>query len=650
MSLDPENSEWLFFQGVDSADFDLKYVGKKPINELLTIASNEPECLCFNTLGFLKNNITLPLVHSKYFTSDDGVFVKRTEYEQKLKLKNTNKTIIKLMCNWTTSSELCKEWAHMSQAKRCELFPYWNNIEFTSSNIADFYIIINKPLPNEYYNPSRTIIFHMEPWCGNENQTWGVKTWGEWANPSIEKFLQVRNHDNYINNCLWQLSTTYTEFKTNKIEKNPEYGNLFSTICSSKYFDPGHKLRLDFLKYIENKNDPILQFHLYNSDNNHNFKSYKGRANVGIDKEKGIMPYKYYFMCENNVEHNFLTEKLWEPIICETLCFYWGCPNVTDYIDYRAFVLLDMSDFEKSFNIMKEAIENNLWEMRLPYIKAEKQRILDYYNFYPTVERILYKDFGFSIHPTDEEITYKKTIHYLVKNQEINIPRTFSETPTICFIHSTNNEPYFTKKLDSILETLYNSEVYYLFDLIVINNHGKNIDKEEYTQRYKNNNLIIINNDDTNLGEVPTLKLIKYFSDSITFNTKILYLFTKDNTYSNKNIDCWVKYMLYFLVKNGKNCINELEEYDSVGVNYHNKPCKHWSGNFWWANSNYIKQLRLDNLKTKDDPEKWVLSVENVKTKEIHNSGVDHFVYSYLPIHYISGPRGEDEEDKEEEK
>ena len=40
------------------------------------------------------------------------------------------------------------------------------------------------------------------------------------------------------------------------------------------------------------------------------------------------MPYKYYFMAENNFEPGFITEKLWEPIICECLVFNQGAPDV----------------------------------------------------------------------------------------------------------------------------------------------------------------------------------------------------------------------------------------------------------------------------------------------------------------------------------
>ena len=60
----------------------------------------------------------------------------------------------------------------------------------------------------------------------------------------------------------------------------------------------------------------------------------------------GVVPFKYYFMVENCYEEHYITEKMWEPIICESLVFYYGCSNVTDYIDSNAFVQLDIDDFE----------------------------------------------------------------------------------------------------------------------------------------------------------------------------------------------------------------------------------------------------------------------------------------------------------------
>jgi hypothetical protein len=46
-------------------------------------------------------------------------------------------------------------------------------------------------------------------------------------------------------------------------------------------------------------------------------------------------------MMENNFERNYITEKLWEPILCETLVFYYGCPNITDYINKDRILIIE---------------------------------------------------------------------------------------------------------------------------------------------------------------------------------------------------------------------------------------------------------------------------------------------------------------------
>ena len=118
-------------------------------------------------------------------------------------------------------------------------------------------------------------------------------------------------------------------------------------------------------------------------------------------------------MVENNCEHNFITEKIWEPLLAETLCFYDGCPNITDHIDSRAFVQINMDDFEGSLEIIRTAIREDWWSQRIDFIRQEKQRVLDYFGFFPTVERVLKQDFKMKIHPTDDDITYAKYFNYL---------------------------------------------------------------------------------------------------------------------------------------------------------------------------------------------------------------------------------------------
>ena len=368
--------EFVFIPYQDQLDNDM-YYKKDSIVNLMDIAIKNKNCVAFNTLGFLKNKIE-SLCCSDYFNKTDGIYIKKKEYQKYIDNKQFIR--IKLIANWTSSKNVCHEFSNMCDNQ--ESFS-WKNIQITREDKdIDYYVIINYPNKNEYYDPKKTIVFQMEPYVHDTDKNWGVKTWGEWETPN--GFMEVRGRKTEHNNiAFWQLELTLNEIKNLKIEKM----NKISSICSSKYYDPGHIKRIDLLKFLENKED--IEIDIYNEDNNHNFKNYKGKKTPYLDKSEGIVNYKYYFMMENNFERNFITEKIWEPILCETLVFYYGCPNITDYIDKDAFVLLDINDFEKSYQIIKTAIEEDWWSQRINIIRKEKEKILNNYCFFPTVESII---------------------------------------------------------------------------------------------------------------------------------------------------------------------------------------------------------------------------------------------------------------------
>jgi len=587
--------DWIFYPNVDSGDKDIKSIGRKGVSDLMLAAELTEGCVAFNTLGFLKSDVQWPLKSTPWLKEKDGIYIHRSA-------KKKDKIRVKMLCNWCSSEQLCKDWNTMSQGNYT-----WNNIEITWSDIdIDYWVIINKPPPNAHFVPEKTIVFQMEPWCGDESQTWGVKTWGAWAKPDPTKFLQVRSHEHYYNNAFWQLNMTYYQLKDKTPQKT--MNNRISSICSSKYFDPGHKFRIDFLKFLDAKNDPSVQVDVWNTDNKHGFRSYKGPVFPHKDKELGIVPYKYYFMCENNAERNFITEKIWEPIITETLVFYWGCPNVKDYIDEWAYVQLDMSDFEGSFQLIKKAIAENWWEARLPFIRAAKAKILDYYQFFPTIERTISED----------------------RNRYKQLFANIQNPKTACFIHSCHTDAG-TDRLDLLFDTLEKQHMFKKLDIVVIQNCGLPLKEQKYKDRCPNLKIIQYSNQ-TNLFELPTLKLISYFSKQFP-NVKLLYLHTKGISYPKSDPKYihstdWINMMLYFLVNNSYNCLTLLDTNDTVGCNYNKNPSPHFSGNFWWAKTNYLAQLSTNTLINKMDAEWWV-HTGNPTYKSLHNSNINHFNESY---------------------
>ena len=123
-------------------------------------------------------------------------------------------------------------------------------------------------------------------------------------------------------------------------------------------------------------------------------------------------------------------------------------------------------------------------------------------------------------------------------------------------------------------------------------------------------------------------------------NCKILYAHSKGVTrVGNKNVEDWVKYLTYFNVNKHEECIKFLEKYDTCGVNLHKEPSLHYSGNFFWANSEYIKNLveldirehficHEDYAKYYLASEMWICS-QTKNCVSLHNSNINHYHQGY---------------------
>ncbi len=288
----------------------------------------------------------------------------------------TNKKRVLLTCNWTDSKTLCELWNKMSKGNYT-----WNNIEIVHEEPADFYCVINSP-PTGYVIPdlTKTVYFQMEPHMSCNQQMWG-----HWALPNDyikNSLLFCGIHTEHYNNNEWHLSRTYNQLSTEKIVKL-ESCNVISTVLSTKYRDPGHIKRIDFVKFLE-QNGVIVD--VYGGDSG--WKNYKGTLKAH-EKDNALFPYKYTFNAENHEINNYYTEKIVDAILAECLIFYWGCPNICSLIDERAFVKLELVDFEKDLQIIQEAIRDNWWEQRLPYIQEAKRKILNETSFFPRLSKII---------------------------------------------------------------------------------------------------------------------------------------------------------------------------------------------------------------------------------------------------------------------
>jgi len=281
---------------------------------------------------------------------------------------------VQLLCNWCSSEQLARLWNKMSQGGF-----KWNNLQLVWNDPVDFYVVINKPPEGAVFDKKRTVVFQMEPQMIRE-----VDLWKEWCDPDGKEFLKVCKHqEKEYNNNEWHLSKTYAQLCREIYPKNPEYHNVLSTVLSAKYRDRGHVKRIDFVKFLEKR----MTVHVY-GDNKWEFKDYKGSLLYHC-KDNAIFPYKYTFNAENRDVPYYYTEKLIDGILGESLTFYWGCPNIRELIDPRAYVQLELSNFEQDCEIIQRAIREDWHTQRLPYIRQAKRRILNDLQFFPRLEKII---------------------------------------------------------------------------------------------------------------------------------------------------------------------------------------------------------------------------------------------------------------------
>jgi len=348
-----------YYQNQDFYGSDIHFQRSSSLIDKLLVAEKLADCVCFNTYGFYKNK----------FDSNNLIKIPCDLYVKKN--KGVQKQVrVRMMCDWCSSEQLCREWSNM-----CLDGMKWKNIEITwdTENI-DYYVIINRT--NEIgYDKLRTIVFQMEPWVCDESKNWGVRTWGDWSIP--RGFMKVFMHNEHLNNVQWHIP------KIDGIAIPENKSDKIISILSKKNFDDGHIKRIEFIQRLEERG--FYGVDVYGAENFHKYTNYVGKTENKVE----MAQYKYCFSCENNLEKNYATEKIWEPILCETLCFYWGCPNLEEHIDGRAFVRLDLDDFEGAFTIVKMAIEEDWWSARIDIIRREKLKIMEEIGFFPNLKKVL---------------------------------------------------------------------------------------------------------------------------------------------------------------------------------------------------------------------------------------------------------------------
>jgi len=133
--------------------------------------------------------------------------------------------------------------------------------------------------------------------------------------------------------------------------------------------------------------------------------------------------------------------------------------------------------------------------------------------------------------------------------------------------------------------------------------------------------------------ETPTLLSLRDFCASNP-GWKVLYMHTKGITQPMQSTHDWRKIMEYYCIERWQECVEKLNEHDAVGCLYMDH-CyygyfPHFSGNFWWANSDYINKLDDSYLNSgiRQNREFWIGSGGG-SLYSFHTTGLNHYAHEY---------------------
>jgi hypothetical protein len=145
-----------------------------------------------------------------------------------------------------------------------------------------------------------------------------------------------------------------------------------SVVCSAKTDIPGQRRRLRFIEQLKEHFGERLDWF--------------GRGIAPIeDKWDAVAPYRFHISLENSVEPNYWTEKLSDAFLGGAFPLYWGCPNLEDYFDRRAFSRLDLDDVAASIDVVERALGEGISHQREHALAQAKNLVLDEYNLFPTL-------------------------------------------------------------------------------------------------------------------------------------------------------------------------------------------------------------------------------------------------------------------------
>lgn len=257
----------------------------------------------------------------------------------------------------------------------------WDGIRFTYDPIpeCDFMIVLR----SQMRHPISVICPPENVWTIVQDPY--VPGFNDWLVEGYEQFSRIytqipRTDDSrYIQSqpaLPWYVNRSYEELRT---MLPPRKSKSLSWVLGNQMEIPGHFNRLVFLDHL--KKQGTLTVDLF------------GRANQYVaDKAEGLIPYRYSLAVENSSCADYWTEKIADCFLSWTVPIYYGCTNLEDYFPADAFIRIDINRPDEALARIRDVLDHDRWEKRLPALKEARNLLLDKLQFFPYFSSIIRKE------------------------------------------------------------------------------------------------------------------------------------------------------------------------------------------------------------------------------------------------------------------
>jgi hypothetical protein len=309
---------------------------------------------------------------------------------------------IKLECWWTDTQSL-----HNRFEKQ---FFFENNFESISlvNDNPDYTIVFGRTEWDKLKTPKeRTFYISQEPlWSPNqpiidiEKHCSKIYISDKRNYPDKEEYIETllpmfyagRGESDHREEWDWSSKM----FKTN-FDKNECIGTVVSNNYNSHFY---HLSNPDTNRIIYKERTDISTFLIDNFESIHTWGTFRTENNKNCHGEAwnklvALKNFKFSICFENTIQKNYISEKFWDCVLTDTVPIYFGCNNISEYIDENCFINLTnhVDDFTYIKNYL-EFIVNNcdvLYEKYLVNLKKLKQDFLkkENYNLLEFIKKII---------------------------------------------------------------------------------------------------------------------------------------------------------------------------------------------------------------------------------------------------------------------